>query len=121
MNKHFLSLILILVLSSFSIQDTSFKFCIRAGSSKYVIKFVQDEEHTATFNLYDAYNNLVKTTSGTWELREEGIYGPATYIIYKYTGINANLPNMKFLFIRNGNGSPQEIRDPQERVWSICY
>ena len=49
------------------------------------------------------------------------IYGSATFIIYKYNGVNSSLPNMKFLFVRDGNGNPQEIRDSQERTWSRCY
>jgi|688.fasta_scaffold394536_2 hypothetical protein len=118
--KKLLYLIIIFVIP-FTSKSQSFKFCSTTYSSKYVLTFNQDDNHSATFKLYDSDNNLIKGNTGIWELRDEGVYGPVTYIIYKFTGANSHLPDMKFLFIRDGNGSPQEIRDSQERTWGRCF
>ncbi len=121
MNNKFFFTIIILMAMPFASISQSFKFCSYTYSSKYVITFNQDDDQSATFKLYDSNDNLIKTTLGTWELRDEGVYGPVTYIIYKFSGVNSHLPNMKFLFIRDGYGSPQEIRDSQDRTWDRCY
>jgi hypothetical protein len=112
--------LLFIIVVPFIGKSQSYKFCSYKNSSKYLLKFNQDDKQTATFQLYDSNDNLVKSTYGNWELRDEGVYGPVTYIIYKFGGANSSLPDMKFLFIRDGNGKPQEIRDSRDRTWSRC-
>lgn len=113
--------LLAIVVLPFVSKSQSYKFCSYTSTSKYVMTFNQNDQQTASFKLFDSNDNLVKTTTGNWEFREEGVYGAATYIIYKFNGANANLPDMKFLYIRDGNGSPQEIRDVKDRTWSRCF
>jgi hypothetical protein len=104
-------------LKSFS-QDYS--FCYKTYTSKYVININSDSRNSASFNLYDLNGKLLKATIGTWELQDLGLYGSATYLVYKFGGANSDMPDMKLLFIRDGFGKPQELRDSQKRTWDRC-
>jgi hypothetical protein len=111
---------IIFLLISTGCWAQGYKFCYRTYSNQYEIKINQDSKRTAYFNLYDREGNLVKTTNGTWELQDLGLYGSATYLVYKFGGANSSMPDMKLLLIRDGYGKPQELRDSEDRTWDLC-
>lgn len=104
--------------SSVSVNDK--KFCVTNYKGKYEISLLNDGSHKGYFNLYDNYENLLKTTQGEWILRDEGVYGSAYVLTFEFTGINSNLPSMKFTCQYNGSGQLQALIDNQDRTWNMC-
>ena len=96
------------------------KYCITNYKGKYEISLLDDGSHKGYFNLYDNYENLIKTTQGEWILRDEGVYGSAYVLTFEFKGVNSNLPSMKFTCQYNGSGQLQAIIDNQDRTWNMC-
>ena len=96
------------------------KYCIANYKGKYEISLLDDGSHKGYFNLYDNYDNLLKTTQGEWILRDEGVYGSAYVLTFEFTGVNSNLPSMKFTCQYNGSGQLQALIDNQDRTWNMC-
>ena len=113
-------LIITLLFFSFLINAQSKKYCITNYKGKYEISLLDDGSHKGYFNLYDNYENLIKTTQGEWILRDEGVYGSAYVLTFEFKGVNSNLPSMKFTCQYNGSGQLQALIDNQDRTWNMC-
>jgi hypothetical protein len=96
------------------------KYCVTNYKGKYEISLLDDGSHKGYFNLYDNNDNLLKTTQGDWILRDEGVYGAAYVLTFEFTGVNSNLPSMKFTCQYNGSGQLQALIDNQDRTWNMC-
>ena len=116
--KFFLTICILLV--SFSIAAQTKKYCVTNNKGKYEISLLDDGSHKSYFNLYDSYGSLLKTTQGEWILRDEGVYGSAYILTFEFTGVNSNLPSMKFTCQYNGSGQLQALIDNQDRTWNMC-
>ena len=116
--KFFLTICILLV--SFSIAAQTKKYCVTNNKGKYEISLLDDGSHKGYFNLYDSYGSLLKTTQGEWILRDEGVYGSAYILTFEFTGVNSNLPSMKFTCQYNGSGQLQALIDNQDRTWNMC-
>ena len=113
-------LLITLVFFSFSISAQTKKYCVTNNKGKYEISLLDDGSHKGYFNLYDSYGSLLKTTQGEWILRDEGVYGSAYILTFEFTGVNSNLPSMKFTCQYNGSGQLQALIDNQDRTWNMC-
>jgi hypothetical protein len=110
-------LFLILILSSlFGFSQGKKSFCaFDIYKSKYELSLNEDAK-LLTYKKYDSDGNLVQTLNGTYQLQDEGVYGPALKVV---ASINGN--TLKWLVIRDGGGQVQELRDESAgRVWSPC-
>ncbi len=96
------------------------KYCVSNYKGKYEISLSDDGTHKAYFNLYDNNDRLLKTTQGEWTLRDEGVYGVAHILTFDFTGVNSNMPSMKFTCQYNGSGQLQALIDNQDRTWDMC-
>jgi hypothetical protein len=85
-----------------------------------VISLFDDGSKIAAYQLYSTSGSLQKTMSGTWLIRDEGLYGPANYLTISWTGANSNLPQLKFVAQFDGNGNLQAIIDSSGRTWNSC-
>ena len=113
-------LIICILLVSLSIAAQTKKYCVTNNKGKYEISLLDDGSHKGYFNLYDSYGSLLKTTQGEWILRDEGVYGSAYILTFEFTGVNSNLPSMKFTCQYNGSGQLQALIDNQDRTWNMC-
>ncbi|MGV1012464.1 MAG: hypothetical protein ACOYBS_08450 [Flavobacterium sp.] len=113
-------LIIVFLLVTFSINAQIKKYCINSYKGKYEISLSDDGSHNAYFKLYDNNGRLIKTTSGEWSINDEGVYGASYRLTFEFTGINSNLPSMKFTCHYNGSGQLQALIDNQDRTWDIC-
>ena len=69
-----------------------------------------------TYNKYDRSGRRIQSLNGTWELRDEGLYGPAEKVT---AFVNSGV--LKFLVIRTSRGDVQELRaESGGKVWSPC-
>ena len=66
------------------------------------------------------YGDLQKTMQGVWVIKDEGVYGPAYILTISWTGLNSNMPSLKFVCQYDGNGGLQGIIDSQNRTWNQC-
>lgn len=83
--------------------------------SKYELNLNEDAK-TLTYKKYDSDGNLLQTLYGTYQLRDEGVYGPALKVVASISG-----NTMKWLVIIDGFGNTQELKDESAgRVWSPC-
>lgn len=83
--------------------------------SKYELSLTQGEG-ALTYKKYSSDGNLIQTLYGTFEVRDEGVYGPARKVVASING-----STVKWLIILNGSGEIQELRDESAgRVWSPC-
>lgn len=101
-----------------SINDR--KYCYNTYSGKYEISITEGDGRKATYKLYNSYGELQKTMQGTWVIRDEGVYGPAYVLTISWTGLNANMPSLRFVCQYDGNGRLQGIIDSQNRTWNQC-
>lgn len=101
-------------------QDNVKKYCYRTSAGKFEIALFEGEERRATYKLYNMYGDLQKTMQGTWVIRDEGVYGPAYMLTLNWTGLNVNMPALKFVCQYDGNGRLQGLIDGQNRSWSSC-
>lgn len=113
-------IIIILLLINFGLSAQNSKYCFETYKGKYEIYLIDDGTFKASFNLYDSNGNLLKSTQGKWTIRDEGVYGSAYRLTYEFTGINSNLPSMKFTCQYDGYGQLQAIIDDQDRTWNKC-
>lgn len=104
----------------FKIDAQTKKYCVTSYKNKYEISLLDDGTHKAYFKLFDTFDRLQKTTQGIWSLRNEGVYGPAYILTFDFTGINSNLPSMKFTCQYDGSGNLQALIDNQDRTWERC-
>lgn len=96
------------------------KYCYNTYNGKYEISLTEGDSRKATYKLYNSYGDLQKTMQGTWVIRDEGVYGPAYMLTISWTGLNSNMPSLKFVCQYDGNGRLQGIIDSQNRTWNQC-
>lgn len=72
------------------------KFCYTTASSKYELSLEEGSDNKTFYKLYNSSGDLVKTMQGYWEIRDEGVYGSLFVLIIKWSGLNADLPNLKY-------------------------
>lgn len=96
------------------------KYCYTTYSGKYEISLTEGDSRKATYKLYNKYGDLQKTMQGTWVIRDEGVYGPAYMLTISWTGLNVNMPSLKFVCQYDANGRLQGIIDSQNRTWNQC-
>lgn len=95
-------------------------YCYNTYNGKYEIFLTEGDSRKAIYKFYNAYGDLQKTMQGTWVIRDEGVYGPAYILTISWTGLNANMPSLKFVCQYDGNGRLQGIIDSQNRTWNQC-
>lgn len=113
-------LLITFVFFSFSIAAQTKKYCVESYKGKYEVSLSDDGTHKAYFNLYNTSDELIKMTQGEWSIRDEGVYGSAYILTFEFTGVNSNLPSMKFTCQYNGSGQLQALIDNQDRTWNMC-
>ena len=83
--------------------------------SKYEINLKQGTG-SLTYNKYSSSGSLIQSLNGTWDMRNEGVYGDMYKVV---ANINGN--TIKWIVIHDANGNTQELRDESAgRVWSPC-
>jgi hypothetical protein len=97
------------------------KYCYTTYAGKYEVTLFDDGSKKALYKLYSLSGDLQKTMQGTWLIRDEGVYGPAYMLTLTWTGLNSNMPALKFVCQYDGGGRLQGIIDGQSRVWDRCY
>lgn len=101
-------------------QANTKKYCFTTSVGKYEIALSEDENKKCIYKLYNPYGELQKTMQGTWVIRDEGVYGPAYMLTISWTGLNVNMPALKFVCQYDGDGKLQGIIDSQSRTWNKC-
>ena len=96
------------------------KFCYTTASSKYELTLEEGSDNKTFYKLYNTSGDLVKTMQGYWEIRDEGVYGSLFVLIIKWSGLNADLPNLKYTCQYNSNRQLQQLIDGQKRNWYPC-
>lgn len=102
------------------IQDFITKFCISNYDGEYQISLIDGDKKIVIYNLYNSYGTLIKTIQGTWSIRSEGVYSSVEMLTLRWTGLNYNMPPLKFICRYNGYGDLQGIIDGKNRTWNIC-
>jgi hypothetical protein len=97
------------------------KFCFSNYSGKYEVSLFEDGSKKVIYKLYNGNGVLQKTFQGTWEMRDEGVYGPAYKITISWSGLNSSLPETKYVCQFDGGGILQNIIDNENRTWNQCY
>jgi uncharacterized protein (TIGR02145 family) len=83
--------------------------------SKYELNLKQGTT-SLTYNKYSSSGSLIQSLNGTWDMRNEGVYGDMYKVV---ANINGN--TIKWIVIHDANGNVQELRDESAgRVWSPC-
>jgi len=118
MKKYFILICLFVMAYGANAQNS--KYCSETEQGRYEITLIDDGTYKATFNYYDTYGMELKSTQGKWTIRDEGFYGPAYRLTFEFTGLNSNLPSMKFTCQYDGYGQLQAIIDSQDRTWNKC-
>jgi hypothetical protein len=116
-------LLLLLLFNLFFIyngQSQVKKFCYSLNTGKYVLSLHENDTKKVSYDLYTLSGSLQKTMQGTWMLRDEGVYGPAYVLTISWTGLNANMPSLKYNVQYDGNGNMQSISDVTGRTWYPC-
>jgi hypothetical protein len=115
-----LLLVFIGVTINFTLSAQIKKYCSYTTSGKYVVSLFDDGSKIAAYQLYSPSGTLQKTMSGTWIIRDEGVYGTAYYLTITWTGSNASMPQLKYVAQYDGNGNLQAIIDGSGRTWTSC-
>jgi len=105
----------------YSNQEPSKKYCYKTYAGKYEISLFEGEPRKATYKLYNSYGDLQKIMQGNWVIRDEGVYGAAYVLTLTWSGLNSNMPELKFVCQYDGNGKLQGIIDSQNRTWNQCF
>ena len=83
--------------------------------SKYQLNLKQGTG-SLTYNKYSSSGSLIQSLNGTWDMKNEGVYGDMYKVV---ANINGN--TIKWIVIHDANGKTQELRDESAgRVWSPC-
>jgi hypothetical protein len=104
MKKLFIFILSFPLLTSFGQSVNSF-CAFNQNGEKYELNLV-DGTGSLTFVQYNRSGVIVKTVSGTWSMRDEGVYGP-----FERLTINIPVGQMKFLVVRTSRGAIQELQD----------
>ncbi len=104
MKKLFIFILSFPLLTSFGQSVNSF-CAFNQNGEKYELNLV-DGTGSLTFVQYNRSGVIVKTVSGTWSMRDEGVYGP-----FERLTVNIPVGQMKFLVVRTSRGAIQELRD----------
>ena len=109
-------LFIFILFSLVSFSQGTKSFCaFDIYKSKYELNLNEDTK-SITYKKYDSDGNLIQTLYGTYQLRDEGVYGPVLKVVATISG---NI--VKWLVIRDGGGQVQELKDESAgRVWSPC-
>jgi hypothetical protein len=93
-------------------------YCYSTYEGQYKLKLDDVSKNVK----YELYKNgvAVKTLTGTWKLKDEGIYGTAYMLTISWTGANSNLPETKYVAQYDGYGNLQGLIDNQNRTWDKC-
>jgi hypothetical protein len=115
MKKLFIFILSFPLLTSFGQSVNSF-CAFNQNGEKYELNLV-DGTGSLTFVQYNRSGVIVKTVSGTWAMRDEGVYGP-----FERLTVNIPVGQMKFLVVRTSRGAIQELRDesPYKRNFQPC-
>ena len=97
------------------------KYCYTTYNGKYEISLTEGGGRKATYKLYNMYGDLQKTMQGVWVIKDQGVYGPAHILTISWTGLNSNMPSLKFVCQYDENGRLQGIIDSQNRTWNQCH
>jgi hypothetical protein len=104
MKKLFIFILSFPLLTSFG-QSTNSFCAFNQNGEKYELNLV-DGTGSLTFVQYNRSGVIVKTVSGTWSIRNEGVYGP-----FERLTVNIPVGQMKFLVVRTSRGAIQELQD----------
>ena len=104
MKKLFIFILSFPLLPSFG-QSTNSFCAFNQNGEKYELNLV-DGTGSLTFVQYNRSGVIVKTVSGTWSMRDEGVYGP-----FERLTVNIPVGQMKFLVVRTSRGAIQELQD----------
>ena len=104
MKKLFIFILSFPLLTSFG-QSTNSFCAFNQNGEKYELNLV-DGTGSLTFVQYNRSGVIVKTVSGTWSMRDEGVYGP-----FERLTVNIPVGQMKFLVVRTSRGAIQELQD----------
>lgn len=115
MKKLFIFILSFPLLTSFGQSVNSF-CAFNQNGEKYELNLV-DGTGSLTFVQYNRSGVIVKTVSGTWSMRDEGVYGP-----FERLTVNIPVGQMKFLVVRTSRGAIQELQDesPYKRNFQPC-
>jgi hypothetical protein len=97
------------------------KFCYTTSAGKYEISLEEGSDNKAYYKLYNGSGQLSKTMQGFWEIRDEGVYGSLYVLTLRWSGLNADMPSLKFTCQYNASGQLQQLIDSQKRNWYPCY
>ena len=93
-------------------------YCYTSVQGVYKMK-LDDNSKKVKYILYK--NNVPsKVMTGTWELKDEGVYGPTYKLTISWDGVNSSMPEMKFIAQYDGSGELQGLIDIQNRTWNKC-
>jgi hypothetical protein len=95
-------------------------YCVSSSNGKYIMSLYDDGSKKLVYKLIDNNGNVIKTMQGLWQINDEGVYGAAYFLTASWTGLNSNMPKLKFICQYNGSGFLQSIMDSENRIWSIC-
>jgi hypothetical protein len=101
-------------------EDGARNYCISTSNSKYVMSLFDDGTRKVIYKLFNASGKLIKTMQGVWSINDQGVYGSSYVLTTTWTGLNSNLPQLKFTCQYNASGILQAIIDSQHRNWFIC-
>jgi hypothetical protein len=96
------------------------KFCSYTATGKYEITLINDGTYTVYFKLYNSVGNVQKTMQGIWEISDKSNYGAESILDIRWTGLNSNMPNLKYRCQYGANNKLQAIIDGQNRTWQKC-
>lgn len=95
-------------------------YCISTSSNNYIMSLFDDGSKKVVYKLFNLSGKLIKTMQGIWSINDQGVYG-STYVLTTYwTGLNSNMPQLKFTCQYNASGILQSIIDSQHRAWNMC-
>jgi hypothetical protein len=104
MKKLFIFILSFPLLTSFGQSVNSF-CAFNQNGEKYELNLV-DGTGSLTFVQYNRSGVILKSVSGTWSMRDEGVYGP-----FERLTVNIPVGQMKFLVVRTSRGAIQELQD----------
>jgi YD repeat-containing protein len=120
MKKNFV-IVVFLLFTYIGLTARNVKYCSESYKGKYEISLIDDGTFKASFNLYEnTTGRLLKSLKGKWTIRDEGVYGTVYRLTFEFTGVDSNLPSMKFTCQYDGYGQLQAIIDSQDRTWDKC-
>lgn len=95
-------------------------YCISTTANKYILSLFDDGSKKVIYKLYDKNGNLTKTIQGVWVIKDEGVYGAAYFLYISWSGLNSNMPNLKYTCQYDAKRVLQSIIDSQGRTWFEC-